>query len=174
MGYCTMKKVWLDTINSKDKYEIAIIGEFLNRGMTSVLSTLLHEMAHLYNLINDIQDVSRNGTYHNKKFKLTAEEHGLIIEKAERIGWSISSLNPGAENFIRNSGLNEEPFKLIRLDPSQLNNDDEECNTKRISRSKKRKYICPVCGETITSNKEIYIICGNDKVEFECVTEDLE
>lgn len=171
MGYCTIKKVWLDTINSKNKYEIAIIGEFLNRGMYPVLSTLLHEMVHLHSLVNDIKDVSRNGTYHNKKFKRIAEDHGLIIEKAERIGWSVTTLTEETTYFIEKSNLNEEAFSLIRLDPSQLD-DDESSNKKRISRSRKRKYICPMCGDSVIANKEIYIICGNDKVQFEDVTED--
>ena len=44
---------------------------------------MLHEMAHLYNLENGIKDTSRAGTYHNAKFKATAEEHGLICERSE-------------------------------------------------------------------------------------------
>lgn len=173
MGYCTVDKVWLDTINSKDKYEIAIIGEYLNRGMNQVLSTLLHEMVHLYNLVNDIKDTSRNGTYHNKKFKDVAEDHGLFIDKDNRIGWSHSTLTPESKDLISKSDLNEEPFSLIRLDPSQIAESDSDDN-KRMSRSKRRKYVCPICGETINANKEIFIICGIDKTEFQCITEILE
>ncbi|WP_394884955.1 SprT-like domain-containing protein [Clostridium butyricum] len=172
-GYCTSKKVWLDTLNSKDKYEIAIIGEYINLGMNSVLSTLLHEMVHLYCLNNNINETSRNNTYHNKKFKEIAEDHGLIIERADRIGWSLSTLTSESESLITNSSIEEEPFLLIRIDPSQLTSSDDD-EKKRISRSKKRKYVCPVCGETITATKEIFIICGIDKVEFECITDTIE
>ena len=41
--------------------------------MAELAATLLHEMAHLYNLEHGIQDVSNNGYYHNMKFKATAE-----------------------------------------------------------------------------------------------------
>lgn len=174
MGYCTLKKVWLDTINTVDKYEIAIIGEYLNLGMNTTLATLLHEMAHLYCLVNDIKDVSRNSTYHNKKFKQVAEDHGLIVEKSKGIGWSDDRLSPDTEAFISNSNLNKEPFALIRLDPSQIFNNNDPSDEKRISRSQKLKYVCPSCGDCVTANKQVYIICGNDKVEFECVTEILE
>ena len=51
---------------------------------------MLHEMVHLYNIQRDIQDYSRGGTYHNKKFKTEAEKHMLRIEKDGRYGWTIT------------------------------------------------------------------------------------
>lgn len=48
--------------------------------MTELAATLLHEMAHLYDLEQDIQDVNNNDYYHNIKFEATAEAHGLHIE----------------------------------------------------------------------------------------------
>lgn len=54
-------------------------------------------MAHLYNLVHDIQDVSNNGYYHNMKFKATAEAHGLHIEKRQKYGWTVTTLTPKAE-----------------------------------------------------------------------------
>lgn len=170
MGYCTQKKVWLDTINSVNKYEIAIIGEYLNLGMNTTISTLLHEMVHLHCLVNDVKEVSRNGTYHNKKFKQIAEAHGLIVEKAKGVGWSDDTLAPDTEDFITNSNLNEEPFSLIRLDPSQLIDVNSDSPDKKISRSQRLKYKCPLCGDSVVANKEVFIICGKDKVEFECFT----
>lgn len=173
MGWCTVNKVWQDTFNNEKKYEIAIIGEYLNRGMHLVLSTLLHEMAHEYNLENKIIDVSRNGTYHNKNFKKTAEEHGLVIEKVGTIGWSKTSLNQFAINLIKKSNLNEEAFSLVRINQS-INGDGEEDGEEdgenRVSRSKSIKYVCPICGNTLRANKEINIICGDDNCRFEAKT----
>ena len=57
-------------------------------------TTLLHEMAHLYNLVHGIQAVSNNGYYHNQKFKATAESHGLHIEKHAKYGWTVTTLAP--------------------------------------------------------------------------------
>lgn len=57
-------------------------------------------MAHLYNLVHDIQDVSNNGYYHNMKFKATAEAHGLHIEKRQKYGWTVTTLAPKAEAWI--------------------------------------------------------------------------
>ena len=53
---------------------------------------MLHEMAHLYNLNHGIKDVSNNGYYHNKKFKETAEAHGLAISHHHTYGCGMRRL----------------------------------------------------------------------------------
>lgn len=53
--------------------------EYMRRSFEEICGTLLHEMAHLYNLINGIKDC--NKLYHNKKFKEAAEAHGLTVTK---------------------------------------------------------------------------------------------
>ena len=76
-GWCSIQEIW----NAEgEKYrEINLCAEYLDRPIFELAATLLHEMAHLYNLEHDIQDVSNNGYYHNMKFKATAEAHGLHI-----------------------------------------------------------------------------------------------
>ena len=89
--------------------EINITAEYINRPIGEVAATMLHEMAHLYNLIHEIKDASNNGYYHNKKFKATAEAHGLHIEHHGTYGWTVTTLTeetaewlaqqPGMEDF---------------------------------------------------------------------------
>ena len=57
-----------------------------------VLGTLLHEAAHALSAARGIQDTSRQGRYHNKKFKACAEELGISVEHDPRLGWSITTL----------------------------------------------------------------------------------
>lgn len=99
-GWCTAWKAWtvgeqkkiadLSTLTKEDLeamkkddgfYEINICAEHLARPFEQVAETLLHEMVHLYNLQIGVQDTSRGGTYHNKKYKEAAEKHGLTVEK---------------------------------------------------------------------------------------------
>ncbi len=89
-GWCSVYEIW----NSENKAyrEINICAEYIDRPISEVAATMLHEMAHLYNLTHDIQDVSNNGYYHNTKFKATAEAHGLHIEKHPRYGWTVTTL----------------------------------------------------------------------------------
>ena len=90
-GWCSIQEIW----NAEgEKYrEINLCAEYLDRSIFELAATLLHEMAHLYNLEHDIQDVSNNGYYHNMKFKATAEAHGLHIEPP-KYGWTVTTLAP--------------------------------------------------------------------------------
>jgi hypothetical protein len=60
-------------------HELFVSGEGLRRGAADVLDTLLHEAAHGLAAVRGIQDTSRQGRYHNKRFKALGEELGLVI-----------------------------------------------------------------------------------------------
>lgn len=73
-------------------HELFVGGEGLAAGAASVLATLLHEAAHAAAQGRGVQDTSRQGRYHNQKFKAIAESFGLVIEHDARIGWSVTAL----------------------------------------------------------------------------------
>jgi len=75
--------------------EMFIAGEGLSRGSLPVLATLLHEAAHGLASTRDIQDTSRQGRYHNTRYRKLAEELGLDVAEAGSIGWSATTV-PGA------------------------------------------------------------------------------
>jgi hypothetical protein len=70
--------------------ELFIGGEGLARGSRDVLGTLLHEAAHGVASTRKIQDTSRQGRFHNTRFKALAEELGITVTKDPSIGWSIT------------------------------------------------------------------------------------
>jgi hypothetical protein len=72
--------------------EVFVGGEGLARGPADVLGTLLHEAAHAVAHVRDIKDTSRQGRWHNAKFKALAEELGVEVGKDARIGWSLTTL----------------------------------------------------------------------------------
>lgn len=111
-GWCTTWKAWKEKDEESGYYEINLCAEHLARPFPEVCATLLHEMVHLWNLQNNVQDTSRGGTYHNKKFKQVAEGHGLIIDQDPKYGWTITSLNDEAKAFI--DGLKEQEFEIYR------------------------------------------------------------
>ena len=154
LGWCTVNKVWKNNETQEERYEINIVAEGLNRGVYPVMGTLIHEMVHLHCLQNGIKDVSRGGTYHNKKFKTIAEESGLSIEHDDKIGWSLTSLQPTTMDLIDNSDINKEAFNLARLE----GNVASKTNKKKSS---VRKYTCPKCGCIIRASKEVNVICGD-------------
>jgi len=76
--------------------------------------SLIHEMVHHYCALRGIQDCSRNGNYHNKRFKEAAELAGLICEKDDRIGWAFTSLGTLAEQAIKDLQAKPDIFKYLR------------------------------------------------------------
>jgi len=89
-GHVSTWDAW--NVKGCGKKELNVGAGTLNRPLEATVSTILHEMAHLYNLdVLNVQDCSRSGTYHNKFFKQTAESHGLICTRTEKYGWSDTS-----------------------------------------------------------------------------------
>lgn len=66
-GHVTVGKSWRK--GQEHRRELNIGAGTLERPIENVTATLLHEMVHLWNLQNGIQDCSRDGAYHNKKFR---------------------------------------------------------------------------------------------------------
>lgn len=155
-GWCTTWKAWKDD-SSDGYYEINICAEHLNRSFEDICATMLHEMVHLHNIQNDMKDTSRGGTYHNKKFKETAEMHGLIIDKDPKYGWCRTSLNEEAQEFLQT--INGKSFSLYRTKFDKIS-DPKKC-------SSSRKYVCPDCGTIIRATKEVQVTCTLCQVDFE-------
>jgi hypothetical protein len=72
--------------------EVMVGGEGLARGGRDVLGTLLHEAAHALAAERKINDTSREGRYHNRRFKTLGEEVGLTVERHELLGWAITEV----------------------------------------------------------------------------------
>ena len=156
LGWCTVAKVWKNEVTEEERYEINLCAEALNRGIYPVMATLLHEMVHLHNLVFEIKDTSRGGTYHNMKFKKVAEERGLIIEHGEKIGWSLTKLQGTTMDLIDRANFDEAVFSFGRRE--MLSDEDKKRKKKKSS---VRKYVCPRCGCIIRASKQVKVICGD-------------
>lgn len=132
-------------------HEIAMSAEYFTRPVANWCSTLCHEMVHLYCQVNNLQDTSNNNVYHNKTFKIEAEKRGLIIEKADTIGWSVTTPSTDFIKFIEEEvKVDEEVFKFFR---------DTKLNPSKVT--PKKRYICPLCGTQVQAKKKKNIICGD-------------
>src|SRR4029450_12326513 len=74
--------------------EVLVSGDGLARTPGEVLTTLLHEAAHSLADARTIQDTSRQGRWHNKRFAALATELGLDPRMDPRLGWSPCTLPP--------------------------------------------------------------------------------
>ncbi len=149
-----------DEKNSELYGEIFLAGESLERGAGGTLGTLLHELAHAYCHANDIKDTSNNHRYHNQKFKEVAESFGLEIEKAQTIGWSVTSVPESTiktyrkeidalEAAIKTHRLGAFDLKALGLDPPK-------------AKQKKRKMQCPECEDPILTTLKWFEANGHN------------
>tara|TARA_R110000824_G_scaffold20817_7_gene78022 strand:+ start:1123 stop:1788 length:666 start_codon:yes stop_codon:yes gene_type:complete len=104
---------WVDRVTKDGVHEINLSAEYLARGKDGLLETLLHEMAHLLNASKDIRDCS-SGQYHNKKFKIAAEQFGLKVVRSGTKGWAYTSLDSPAAEAISQLKLDGTLFKGLR------------------------------------------------------------
>jgi hypothetical protein len=81
-------------VNGADRHEVLVGGEGLQRGLLDVLGTLLHEAAHGLAQARGVQDTSRQGRYHNRRYATLARELGLEVASVQPIGWSATTV-PG-------------------------------------------------------------------------------
>jgi len=79
-------------VNGTDRHEVLVGGEGLHRGPLEVLGTLLHEAAHGLAQARQVQDTSRQGRYHNRRYAQLARELGLEVASVRPIGWSATTI----------------------------------------------------------------------------------
>lgn len=78
---------WVDARGGAT-HELFVAGEGLAQGAVEVAGTLLHEAAHAVAHSRGIKDTSRQGRYHNRRFRALTEGLGLSIHEVPGIGWS--------------------------------------------------------------------------------------
>ena len=174
-GWCTVYEIW--QANGQAYREINICAEYINRPISEVAATMLHEMAHLYNLIHEIKDVSNNGYYHNKKYKETAEAHGLAISHHHTYGWTVTDLTPETAAWIAQhpelSDIAANRLGTIRI-KAKGDEDGHEGNEtttttkggRSTSKNRSVKYVCPKCGAIIRATKLVNVLCGDCSIVY--------
>lgn len=166
-GHYSVSPVW--TVNGEEKkHEINIGAGTLDRDIEYTVATLLHEMCHMYNdTVLNVQDCSRQGTYHNKQFKATAESVGLIVTKSDKYGYAHTAPSDSLLEWIIDhlDSINEiklnrnEPFS-VRTGGNNTGNGNGQLPGKS-SNSHSTKYQCPACGNSVRATKKLNVICGD-------------
>lgn len=168
-GHITTSKVWNN--NGVATYELNLGAETLNRPIENVVATMIHESVHLYCMMNQIQDTSNRGVYHNKRFKKVAEEIGhLQVDRHDKYGWTITNPTEDTLDFCIAYGFEDilikretnYSFKGLGLPKS---GDGSEL-PKTVKPSSTRKYICPCCGNSFRATKNLNVMCMDCNEQF--------
>ena len=158
LGHFTLDRTWRDKNNEESEetsyYEINVDPRWFNsRTPADVAETLLHEMCHYYNKMNDIKDCS--GNVHNKKFKKSAENVGLVVEKGKSVGWGYTSMSDELKAYMDEVVKpNDKAFEYFRTAPIKLSGGGGT-RKKNVF-----KYTCPECGAEVKGKRDMTIKCG--------------
>lgn len=175
-GHFTLRE---DTWVSKkgESHEINLGAGTLARPIEEICATLLHEMVHYFNFVNGVQDCSRGGTYHNRRFKEAAEARGLLIAHDPRYGWTVTSPGDDLLRFCldndlcdilinRNDGFGIRPTGTGTHSPGPA----PVPGTTAKPKSSTRKYVCPCCGTSVRATKTVRIACMDCGVQMVLAT----
>ena len=159
--------VSVDGSSGREVYgEILLAVESLERGAVATLGTILHELVHAYCDANEIKDTSNGHRYHNTKFKEKAEEFGLVIEKADTIGWSVTTVpDSTVATYRQEIDTLEERINVHRL--GFLDLEALGLKEKEKSNQLKRKMQCPECQEPLLVTKKWWEKQGNGGGDYE-------
>lgn len=98
--------------------EVLLAGEALHLPADQVLEILVHEAAHGINCARDVKDTSRGGRYHNQRFKATAVEVGLKVQRMDPYGWARTTLRPETiEKYAGSIATIGEHLRIARAIP---------------------------------------------------------
>jgi len=81
--------------------EVLITVDGVADSAAEIFATLLHEAVHAVAFERGIKDTSRQGRYHNARFRAIAEELGLETGRNPPFGWSSTALAPGTTALYR-------------------------------------------------------------------------
>lgn len=145
-------------------HEIALNpSHFKDRSDEDIISTLVHEMTHLWQEEFGQHNPRRN--YHNMEWAEKMAEHGLTPsntgeEGGRKTGQSMT-------HFIAKDGKYSELIKKFFQTNSPLNYQDKPLITLGGKAGKsKTKYTCPKCATNAWGKPNLLITCGLDKAEF--------
>lgn len=170
-GHITVSKVW-ENADGVKTYELNIGADTLARPIENVVATMLHEMVHLYHLMNGIKDCS--GYYHNKRFKDTAESMAkLSISRHEKYGWTITEPTEETIDFIVAYGFDDilinrnGMIDFTGISVGGSNSGAKPTPVKKPTKpSSTRKYICPCCGSSFRATRNLNVMCMDCDEQF--------
>lgn len=162
-GHITCGKVW--NSDGENRHELNIGAGTLSRPIEETVATMLHEMVHLWNIKQGVQDCSRGGAYHNKKFRDEATRRDLDISHHEKYGWTITRPTDNLLKWCLDRELDE--IKVSRFDgigflPPVGGKEGAPVPVKPTGKrpSSTRKYVCPCCGLSVRATRAVSLICG--------------
>jgi predicted SprT family Zn-dependent metalloprotease len=138
---------------------------FIGRTDREVLSTLAHEMAHVW---QQVHGKPPRRAYHDRQWAAKMKEIGLQPSHTGAAGGKETGQT--MSHYILPGALFDKAYKRLagqgfRLDWQSAPR-REEVRNKRAS---KTKFTCPACGLNAWAKPDADLLCGNDEHEGEAI-----
>jgi len=156
-----VKKTKGKTKKPEAVHEIAFNPVILNRPINHILSTLVHEMAHLWQ--EQYGKPSRNG-YHNKEWANKMVLLGLIPSATGAPGGKMTGGR--MTHYIEKDGAFEMVTKKL-LKNNKFDFFYEVLPEKKKAPNSKVKFTCPLCGQNAWGKPELSIECAPCRAKME-------
>jgi len=128
-------------------------------GVLNAYITLTHELAHYLNNLNSVVDCSSN-QYHNKKFKIKAEELLLNVTKSLRGGWNYTTPTTEFKEMLKDFETKPEMFNVCQ----NLDKDKKPKGTRLYL------WLCDGgCYKIRCGNKDLSVTCDTCETKFKRV-----
>lgn len=160
-GHYSLYDAW--SVGGEGRREINIDAGTLHRPLENLVATMVHEMCHQYNdQILHKKDRSGSGNfYHNKVFRQTAEDHGLIVSRT-KYGWNHTEPSERLIEWILDNDIRD--IQLTRAAVSDFGQPTAVEPEKK--KSNVRRYVCPNCGAIARATRAINIGCWDCMVKM--------
>jgi predicted SprT family Zn-dependent metalloprotease len=140
---------------------------FTSRDIMSVLSTLAHEMCHVWEY-HKTPKPSRSG-YHNRRWGAKMEEIGLMPSDTGLPGGKKTGQR--MTHYIIRGGRFEVSASRLIAEKFKISWGEEKNEMKRKiallnSKKSKTKYTCQSCGANIWGKSGLKVICGTCKKTY--------
>jgi len=130
---------------------------FSDRGLKVVLSTLVHEMTHLWQ--SYFGNSGKHG-WHNKQWAMEMERLGLIPSHTGEKGGNKTGYK--MTHYILTNGLYDSTFSELQALGGNLSWIEAIGGDKKVY-SKKIKYTCPKCAMKLWGKSNLSVVCGGCK-----------
>jgi len=157
-GYFSFNRFAGRTDADAKVHELALNPDvFTGRSDEDILSTLVHEMAHLWQATHG--KLPRAG-YHDKQWSAKMESIGLVPSHTGHVGGKKTGQH--MTHYILDGGLYQVAYKTLQASGFLLKwqSPEEVKNGKPKKRSSKTKFTCPVCQQNAWAKADASITCG--------------
>lgn len=131
---------------------------FYERSDEDILSTLVHEMVHLW---QQEKGKPSRGRYHNSEWADKMEDIGLIPSDTEEEGGARTG--PRMSHYIDKDGRFKMYIDIFIEQNEKLNYQDRPVPKAKKAKKNKVKYTCPKCLLNAWGKPGIELLCGADR-----------